>query len=85
MERGIRLIGNGQCPVQKYWKQLLEMLEKDEIDMRVLVTHRIDLKDTEKLYRKFDERNQEDGIMKVFLQTKHSFPPAPGFPSVTSL
>ena len=32
MERGIRLIGNGQAPVHKYWEELLEMIRRGELD-----------------------------------------------------
>jgi threonine dehydrogenase-like Zn-dependent dehydrogenase len=32
MEKGIRLIGNGQAPVHKYWHELLEMLESKKFD-----------------------------------------------------
>ncbi|KAL2052096.1 hypothetical protein ABVK25_007538 [Lepraria finkii] len=30
MERGIRLIGNGQAPVQLYWEQLLQMIREGQ-------------------------------------------------------
>jgi threonine dehydrogenase-like Zn-dependent dehydrogenase len=41
VERGIRLIGNGQAPVQKYWEQLLKMIQSDEIDPLKMVSHRV--------------------------------------------
>lgn len=85
MERGIRLIGNGQAPVHKYWNELLEQIRKGDIDPGVVLTHRVDLEDMEKLYKKFDARSEEDKMMKVFVQTKHSFPPAPGTPQLTRL
>ena len=39
MERGIRLIGNGQAPVQKYWKELLEMIRTGELDHTMILIY----------------------------------------------
>ncbi|KAI5799799.1 chaperonin 10-like protein [Geopyxis carbonaria] len=85
MERGIRLIGNGQAPVHKYWEEMLEMVRKGEVDPLLMVTHRVDLSQMDTLYAKFDKRDEKDGIMKVFVQTKWSAPPAPGAPVLTTL
>lgn len=85
MERGIRFIGNGQAPVQKYWKELLAQIQSGELDPLVMVSHRIPLEDVAVGYKKFDERKEEEGIMKVFVQTKFSAPPAPGAPPLTRL
>jgi hypothetical protein len=46
-----------------------------------MVTHRVPLEDMEKLYRAFDKR--EGGVEKVFVQTKFSSPPSPGFPKLS--
>jgi threonine dehydrogenase-like Zn-dependent dehydrogenase len=81
MERGIRLIGNGQAPVHMYWEKLLEMIQKNEIDPLKMVSHRVDMEDLAKVYYKFDKK--EDGMQKVFVQTKFSAPAAPGSPSLT--
>lgn len=81
MERGIRLIGNGQAPVHLYWEKLLKMVESGEIDPLRMVTHRMRLEDMETVYHKYDKR--EDGIQKIFVQTKFSNAPAPGSPSLT--
>jgi len=83
MERGIRLIGNGQAPVHLYWEDLLKKIESGEIDPTKMLTHRVRLDDFETLYDKFNQR--ADGIQKVFVQTKFSFPPAPGTPALTVL
>ena len=32
MERGVRLIGNGQAPVHLYWEELLKKIQSGEID-----------------------------------------------------
>ncbi|KAJ5825968.1 hypothetical protein N7474_003106 [Penicillium riverlandense] len=82
MQTGVRLIGNGQAPVQKYWQQLMELIQKDEIKPLDMVTHRLRLEDIEKVYEAFDKRQ---GMQKIFLQTKYSNPPAPGAPELTSL
>lgn len=83
MQRGIRLIGNGQAPVHKYWKKILKMIQDGEIDPLVMVTHRISMDDVAKCYKRFDEK--KDGIVKVFVETKFSDPPAPGAPTLTKL
>jgi len=83
MQRGIRLIGNGQAPVQKYWKDILQMIRNNEVDPLMMVTHRISLEDAEIAYQKFDKK--EDGIVKLFIETKFSKAPSPGTPQLTSL
>lgn len=82
MERGIRLIGNGQAPVHKYWKELLEMIQKGELDPGQMVSHRVRLEDLDKVYYKFEKR--EDAMQKVFVETKFSFPRDPNTPSLTT-
>jgi threonine dehydrogenase-like Zn-dependent dehydrogenase len=81
MQRGVRLIGNGQAPVHKYWKHLLGMLEKGELDPLQMVSHRVALEDLDKVYYKFDAK--EDAMQKVFVETKFSLPKAPGCPDLT--
>lgn len=81
MERGIRLIGNGQAPVHMYWEKLLKMIESGEIDPLKMVSHRVLMEEIDKVYYKFEKK--EDGMQKVFVQTKFSAPAAPGSPSVT--
>jgi len=81
MERGIRLIGNGQAPVHMYWEELLKLIQKGDIDPLKMVSHRVKLEELETVYHKFDKR--EDGIQKVFVQTRFSAPPAEGSPELT--
>lgn len=81
MERGVRLIGNGQAPVHKYWVELLQMIQKRELDPMQMVSHRVRLEDLAKVYHKFDRK--EDGIQKVFVETKFSFPKSPDSPELT--
>ena len=80
MERGIRLIGNGQAPVHLYWKQLLQYIEEDKIHPLVMLSHRVLMDDLEAVYSAFEKK--EDGMQKVFVQTKFSAPPAPGTPEL---
>lgn len=81
MERGIRLIGNGQAPVHKYWVELMEQIQTGKLDPLQMVSHRIDLEDLDKVYYKFEAH--EDGLQKIFVQTKHSFPRCEGSPELT--
>ncbi|KAH7313868.1 chaperonin 10-like protein [Stachybotrys elegans] len=81
MERGIRLIGNGQAPVHKYWNELLQMIQKGELDPLQMVSHRVRVEDLDKVYYKFDKR--EDSMQKVFVETRFSFPPCKGSPPLT--
>lgn len=81
MERGIRLIGNGQAPVHKYWEHLMKEIQTGKLDPLQMVSHRIALDDLDKVYYKFDKH--EDGLQKIFVETKHSFPPCKGSPELT--
>lgn len=81
MERGIRLIGNGQAPVHKYWDDLLKMIQSGELDPMQMVSHRVHLEDMAKVYTMFDKR--EDSMQKVFCETKFSLPAYSGSPKLT--
>jgi threonine dehydrogenase-like Zn-dependent dehydrogenase len=82
MQRGIRLIGNGQAPVVKYWEELLKMIQDGKLDPTQMISHRVRLEDLDKVYYKFDKK--EDSMQKVFVETKHSFPRAEGTPDLTT-
>ena len=81
MERGIRLIGNGQAPVHKYWEELLQMIREGKTDPTIMLSHRVDIEDMAKVYEEFDKRA---GLQKIFVQTRFSDPPAKGTPELTS-
>lgn len=81
MERGIRLIGNGQAPVHLYWNKLCKMIEEGKIDPLKMVTHRVAIEELDEVYYKFEKK--EDGMQKVFVQTRFSAPPATGSPALT--
>lgn len=82
MQRGIRLIGNGQAPVHKYWDELLVKIQKGELNPLQMVSHRVRLEDLDIVYAKFDAK--EDGMQKVFVQTRFSMPKAPESPELTT-
>ncbi|KAH1840908.1 hypothetical protein KXX54_002284 [Aspergillus fumigatus] len=81
METGIHLNGNGQAPVQKYWNELLVLIQQGKICPLDMVTHRFDLSDMEKVYDLFNRR--ADGMQKVFIQTRFSAPRDPASPALT--
>lgn len=81
MERGIRLIGNGQAPVHLYWESLLKMIQDGQIEPLKMLTHRVRMEDLDKVYYKFEAK--EDGMQKVFVETKFSFPACEGCPELT--
>lgn len=84
MERGIRLIGNGQAPVHLYWEKLLAMIERGEIEPLKMVSHRVRLEDLPEVYHRFDRRAPEDAMQKVFVQTRFSGPRFAGSPELTT-
>ncbi|KAJ6000879.1 hypothetical protein N7481_001288 [Penicillium waksmanii] len=83
METGVRLIGNGQAPVHRYWKELMSLIQKGEINPLNMVSHRLRLEHIEEVYDVFDRREQ--GMQKVFLQTKYSNPAAKEGPKLSTL
>lgn len=82
MERGIRLIGNGQAPVHLYWEQLLQMIREGKTDPYKMLTHRVKVEEMDVVYQKYNERAH--GMQKVFVQTRFSDPPAEGTPALTT-
>ncbi|KAJ7735554.1 GroES-like protein [Mycena maculata] len=81
MEKGIRLIGNGQAPVHKYWHELLAMIGAGKLDPTFVVTHRVSIDEFPELYESFDKR--VGGVEKVFVETKFSSPPSAGAPRLS--
>lgn len=82
MERGIRLIGNGQAPVHLYWEQLLQMIREGKTDPYKMLSHRVSVEEMDVVYQKYNERMH--GMQKIFVQTKFSDPPAEGTPALTT-
>lgn len=82
MEKGVRLIGNGQAPVHKYWEEILnDYIRTGKFDPTFMISHRVPIDDFEPLYKAFD--NRTNGIKKVFVTTKFSAEPAPDTPQLT--
>lgn len=81
MQRGIRLIGNGQAPVHKYWEELLHKVQQGQLDPTQMLSHRFRLDDLDKVFLKFDAK--DDSMQKIFVETKFSFPRAEGTPELT--
>jgi threonine dehydrogenase-like Zn-dependent dehydrogenase len=55
-----------QTPVQHYMPMLMERIEKGEIDLSFVITHRAKLEDGPDLYKTF--RDRQDGCIKVVLK-----------------
>ncbi|KAF9985484.1 hypothetical protein BGZ65_010712 [Modicella reniformis] len=83
MEKGLRLIGCGQAPIQRYWDACLAYISKGEFDPAAILTHRFRLEDTVEVYKRFDRK--EAGIIKVYLETKFSNPVALGTPKLSTV
>jgi len=82
MERGVRLIGNGQAPVHLYWEKLLSMIQEGKTDPLMMLSHRVDVSELDTVYDIFNKRG--DHMQKVFVQTKFSDAAAPGTPELTT-
>lgn len=76
MERGIKLIGCGQSPVHKYWKEILQLVESNQVDPTLMLTHRFRLDDIAKAYKVLEGR--KEGMVKCFVETRFSRPRALG-------
>ncbi|KAG0274475.1 hypothetical protein BGZ95_009732 [Linnemannia exigua] len=83
MEKGLRLIGCGQAPIQRHWNECLRHIVEGRFDPTVILTHRFRLEDTAEVYKLFDVK--QSGMVKVFLETRFSAPAAPGTPSLASV
>jgi threonine dehydrogenase-like Zn-dependent dehydrogenase len=56
----------GQAHVQNYTHQLLERIERGEIDPSFIITHRVSLDDAPEMYRTF--RDKQDNCIKVVMR-----------------
>jgi threonine dehydrogenase-like Zn-dependent dehydrogenase len=59
-------IGTGVVQVQKYWKHLLDMIEKKQLKPAEIVTHQVSLSEAPKAYEIFDKK--QDGVVKVVMR-----------------
>ncbi|GAA5857052.1 hypothetical protein JCM8547_007933 [Rhodosporidiobolus lusitaniae] len=87
MQRGIRLIGNGQAPTHMYMERIMnDYIATGKVKPRELfVTHRIPIEDTATIYEHMRDRSEESKIIKTFVTTRFSAPPAAGAPGLTKL
>jgi threonine dehydrogenase-like Zn-dependent dehydrogenase len=65
MNRSLTL-KTGQTHVQRYLKQLLDRVQKGEIDPSVIITHRLPLDEAPEAYKMF--RDKQDECVKVVLK-----------------
>lgn len=56
----------GQCHVQRYWKKLLERIERGDIDPSFVITHRMRLEDAPQGFDIFT--NKEDDCIKIVMK-----------------
>lgn len=90
MEKGIKLKGNGQAPVQRYWHKLMdEYIATGKFKPEVILTHRFKLEDCDKVYDSFDRKvydtDKSVGLLKCFLETRYSDPKAEGTPELSAV
>jgi len=69
MEKSL-IVRGGQCPVIKYWKYCLEMVESGKIDPTLIITDRGTLADGPSIYERMNE--MKDGCIKSFLRPQHN-------------
>jgi len=65
MNKGLT-IRTGQTHVNRWTDDLLDRIQRDEIDPSFVITHTMGLEDGPEMYKKF--RDKEDGCIKVVLK-----------------
>jgi len=60
------------------------MTVKGELNPTVTVTHCFSLSDADKVYPRFEKRDEKGAIQKVFLETRFSAPAASGTPKLVT-
>ncbi|GAA5994672.1 hypothetical protein JCM5350_000374 [Sporobolomyces pararoseus] len=87
MERGIRLIGNGQAPCHMWMQHVMdEYVSTGKVKpTELFVSHRISIDDIAKCYYLQDKHDEKYKIMKPFVATRFSKPPSAGAPQLTKL
>lgn len=63
----------------------MQMIQSGDLDPRIMITHRVTIDDVANVYRVFDKKDPKDGMMKVFVQTRFSAPPAEGTPQLKKI
>jgi len=67
MEKGLTMSG-GQLYCQRYWKYLLSLIEKGELDPSFIFSHTMNFSDIRKAYDIFG--NVQDNCLKIILKTE---------------
>ena len=65
MELGLTMRA-GQCPVQKYWRRLLELVERGVLRPELVITHELPLDEAPRGYAIFNDK--AEGCVKVVLR-----------------
>uniref|UniRef100_K3XAF5 Enoyl reductase (ER) domain-containing protein n=1 Tax=Globisporangium ultimum (strain ATCC 200006 / CBS 805.95 / DAOM BR144) TaxID=431595 RepID=K3XAF5_GLOUD len=60
---------SGQCPVQKYFKTVMDAVQKQQIDPTLMVTHRLKLEDVPTAYERLFYK--QEGYIKVLITPSH--------------
>lgn len=68
MEKGITFRAS-ITNTQKYWKNLLELLDKGKIDPTFLISHHMSLDRADDAYTLFDKK--EHNALKIMLKPEH--------------
>ncbi|BGP13470.1 hypothetical protein JCM10213_001794 [Rhodosporidiobolus nylandii] len=85
MEKGVRFIGNGQAPTHKWMSKVMdEYIATGKIkSSELILTHRVPLDNIAEVYSQMRQQSEKDKIIKTFITTRFSGPPAPGAPKET--
>lgn len=65
MEKGLQA-GSGQVHIQRYWRDLLAVIERGELDPTFVTSHRWPLERAAEAYEMFDEKR--DSAVKIVLR-----------------
>jgi threonine dehydrogenase-like Zn-dependent dehydrogenase len=65
MQKGLT-VRTGQVHVQRYWRELLEIIARGDFDPSFVISHRMPLSEAVEAYRMFDEKS--DHALKIVLR-----------------
>jgi len=68
VQKGVFLKGASMVPVQKYWKDIMKLIDKEKVDPSFLVTHRMDLNEAPEAFRIYDDKQEQS--LKVVLHPR---------------
>lgn len=70
MEKGLTL-ASGQVHVQKYWNDILRIIQEGKVDLSFIISHRYPLREIREAYRLFDTK--EDDCIKIIIDTQEQY------------